>query len=253
MRNQETNIKRFSKTAFIGAIVLASASAFASLSTSKPPGSNFSLSGFTLQLPTGSEGNVDTETGAQLAAGFTKSPYFYTDTGDGSMVMGDPSTGWTTSGSLHPRVEIRENATPAHQRHQCDDEHGGGHEGPGSHDHRPGFSRVRGPSKPLCELQVTSKGVVQLLLESTNEGGTSTTTTIASVSLGTKFTYSLQLSGTTVTVTIGSATKTFTMDKSFDGESFYCKAGNYDQSAVPGTPGTTASTIVKFYALSIKH
>ncbi len=65
--------------------------------------------------------------------------------------------------------------------------------------------------------------------------------------------YSLQLSGTTVTVTIGSATKTFTMDKSFDGESFYFKAGNYDQSAVQGTPGTTASTIVKFYALSIKH
>ncbi len=116
--NQET--KRFSKTVLVAAMALASASAFA-LSTSAPPGKNFSLSGFTLQLPTGSSGNVDTETGSQLAAGFTKSPWFYTDTSDGSMVMGDPSVGWTTSGSEHPRTELHENATCGHQRHQCDD------------------------------------------------------------------------------------------------------------------------------------
>ena len=252
MRNQETNIKRFSKTALIGAIVLASASAFASLSTSKPPGSNFSLSGFTLQLPTGSEGNVDTETGDQLAAGFTKSPYFYTDTSDGSMVMGDPSTGWTTSGSLHPRVEMRENATWTTSGTNVMTNTVVVTKVP-DHTTIGQIFQGTGPSKPLCELQVTSTGVVQLLLESTNEGGTSTLPQIASVPLGTKFTYTLQLSGTTITVKVGSATKTFTMDKSFDGESFYFKAGNYDQSAVQGTPGTTASTIVKFYALSIKH
>ncbi|MDB5814735.1 MAG: alginate lyase family protein, partial [Rhodocyclales bacterium] len=107
--NQETNNKRFVKTALVAAIALASASAFA-LSTTLPPGKNFSLGGFSLQLPTGSSGNIDTETGAQLTAGFTKSPWYYTDTTDGAMVMGDPSTGWTTSGSLHPRTELRENA-----------------------------------------------------------------------------------------------------------------------------------------------
>ncbi|MDB5887650.1 MAG: hypothetical protein JWM03_522 [Rhodocyclales bacterium] len=77
--------------------------------------------------------------------------------------------------------------------------------------------------------------------------------TIASAALGTKFTYSMQLSGTTITIKVGSTTKTFTMDSSFNGESFYFKAGDYDQSAVSGTPATTASTIVKFYALSISH
>ena len=249
--NQETNNKRFAKTALIAAISLASASAFA-LSTSSPPGKNFSLSGFTLQLPTGSSGNVDTESGSQLAAGFTKSPYFYTDTGDGSMVMGDPSTGWTTSGSLHPRVELRENATWATSGTNVLTATVAVTKVP-DHTTIGQIFQGSGPSKPLCELQVTSKGVVQLLLESTNQGGKSTLPQIASVSLGTKFTYSMQLSGTTITVKVGSTSKTFTMDKSFDGEKFYFKAGDYDQSAVSGTPKTTASTIVKFYALSIKH
>ena len=76
---------------------------------------------------------------------------------------------------------------------------------------------------------------------------------IASVSLGAKFTYALQLSGTTITVKIGSTSKTFTMPSSFNGEKFYFKAGDYDQSAVSGTPKTTDATIVKFYALSISH
>jgi len=249
--NQETNNKRFVKTALIAAISLASASAFA-LSTSLPPGKNFNLSGFTLQLPTGSSGNVDTVSGSQLAGGFTKSPYFYTDTGDGSMVMGDPSTGWTTSGSLHPRVELRENATWATSGTNVMTNTVAVTKVP-SHTTIGQIFQGTGPSKPLCELEFTSGGVVQLLLEKTNQGGSSTMNTIASVGVGTKFTYTMQLSGTTITIKVGSTTKTFALPSSFVGEKFYFKAGDYDQSAVSGTPKTTASTIVKFYALSIKH
>ncbi|MDB5816183.1 MAG: hypothetical protein JWN23_3300 [Rhodocyclales bacterium] len=252
MGYSETNIKRFAKTALVAAIALASASAFA-LSTSAPPGTNFSLSGFTLQLPTGSSGNVDTETGAQLAAGFTKSPWFYTDTTDGAMVMGDPSTGWTTSGSLHPRTELRENAEWATSGTNILDATVTVTKVPSHTTIGQIFQGGSAPSKPLCELQVTSAGVLQLLLESTNQGGSSTTTTIASVSLGTKFTYQMKLSGTTISVKINSTTKTFTLPSSFVGESFYFKAGDYDQSAVSGTPKTTASTVVKFYVLKITH
>jgi hypothetical protein len=43
------------------------------------------------------------------------------------------------------------------------------------------------------------------------------------------------------------------MDSSFDGETFYFKAGDYDQSATSGTPLTSAGTVVKFYALKITH
>ena len=229
-----------------------SSSTSGGLSTSKPPGGNFNLSGFTLQLPTGSSGNVDTISGSQLAGGFTKSPYFYTDSADGAMVMADPATGWTTSGSLHPRVELRENAIWPTSGTNVMTNTVAVTKVP-SHTTIGQIFQGTGPSKPLCELQVTSSGVVQLLLESTNQGGSSTMNTIASVGLGTKFTYSLQLSGKTITVKVGSTTKTFTMPSSFVGESFYFKAGDYDQSAVSGTPSSTASTIVKFYALSISH
>ncbi len=164
-----------------------------------------------------------------------------------------PSKGWTTSGSEHPRTELRETATwPTSGTNVLT----GTVAVTKVPDHTTIgqiFQAAPAPSKPLCELQVTSKGVVKLLLESTNQGGSSSTPTIASVSLGTTFTYSMQLSGTTITIKVGSTTKTFTMDKSFDGESFYFKAGDYDQSATSGTPGTTDATIVKFYALSIKH
>lgn len=48
-------------------------------------------------------------------------------------------------------------------------------------------------------------------------------------------------------------TKTFIMDSSFVGERFYFKAGNYDQTAVLGTPLTTPGTVVRFYGLNISH
>ncbi|MBJ9963063.1 polysaccharide lyase family 7 protein [Burkholderia seminalis] len=222
------------------------------LSPSNPPGSNFNLAPFTLQLPTGASGKVDTVSGSSLAAGYVNPTYFYTDGSDGSMVMMDPTQGWTTSGSLHPRTELRENAlwpTSGTNRlnatvavTQVPD-----------HTTIGQIFQGTGPSKPLCELQFTSGGVVQLLLESTNQGGKSTTTPITTVGVGKKFSYALSLSGTTITVTANGTTKTFTMDSSFDGESFYFKAGDYDQTAVSGTPLTTPGTVVKFYALTLTH
>ena len=67
------------------------------------------------------------------------------------------------------------------------------------------------------------------------------------------FDYELSLTGSTITVTANGTVKTFTMDSSFVGESFYFKAGNYDQTAVSGTPLTTPGTVVKFYALTLTH
>lgn len=226
--------------------------ALPALSATSPPGSNFNLASFSLQLPTGSSGKVDTVSGANLAAGYANQYYFYTDTSDGSMVMMDPTQGWTTSGSLHPRVELREttiwntsgtnklNATVTVT--QVPD-----------HTTIAQIFQGTGPSKPLCELQFTSGGVVQLLLEKTNQGGSATIYPITKVPLGTPFNYELSLTDTTITVTVGDTVKSFTMDSSFNGESFYFKAGNYDQSAVSGTPLTTPGTVVKFYALTLTH
>jgi hypothetical protein len=226
-----------------------------SLNPALPPGKNFNLSGFSLQLPTGSSGNVDTISGAQLAAGYTNSPYFYTYT-DGSMVMMDPVTGWTTSGSQHPRTELRDttewkatgsaklDATLVAQQVRHHTAIGQIFQGSGS------------PSKPLCELQVTSGGAVQLLLERNSDGGSASTTQVASVKLGDQFSYELNLNGTKLTVRITTqsvTTKTFDVDSSFKGRSFYFKAGNYDQTATSGKPSATPSSIVRFYALKTTH
>ena len=222
------------------------------LNPNNPPGKNFNLSGYTLQLPTGSSGNVDMVSGSTLAAGYAKSPYFYTDPGDGAMDMMDPHTGWTTSGSLHPRVEFRENAIwPTSGTNILN--------GTVAITKVPSNTTIAqifqgtGPSKPLCELQFNAGGTVNLFLENTNQGGGGTTTSITTVGVGTKFNYQLKLAGSTITVIANGVTKTFTMNSSFNGEQFYFKAGDYDQSAVSGTPTTSVSTMVKYYALSITH
>jgi hypothetical protein len=59
-------------------------------------------------LPIGSTGSPATISASQLEEpnGF-QDTYFFTDSSDGAMSMMDPPTGVTTSGSLHPRTELR--------------------------------------------------------------------------------------------------------------------------------------------------
>jgi hypothetical protein len=168
------------------------------------------------------------------------------------MVMMDPRVGYTTSGSQHPRTELRENATWTTGGTNLLDANLAVTKVPGNTAIAQIFQGT-GPSKPLCELQYSSSGAVKLFLENTNQGGSSTTTTITTVPLGTRFSYQLKLSGKTITVKVNSTTKTFTMDDSIVGEKFYFKAGNYDQTATQGTPQTTDGTVVKFYTLKITH
>jgi hypothetical protein len=215
------------------------------------PGQNFDLSRYTLQLPTGAQGSVDTVSASSLEAGYTKKPYFYSGS-DGAMIMMDPRVGYTTSGSQHPRTELRENATWTTGGTNLLDANLAVTKVPGNTAIAQIFQGT-GPSKPLCELQYSSSGAVKLFLEDTNQGGSGSTTTITTVPLGTRFTYQLKLSGKTITVKVNSTTKTFTMDDSFVGEKFYFKAGNYDQTATQGTPQTTDGTVVKFYTLKITH
>jgi len=86
------------------------------LDPTQPPGSNFDLSHWSLQLPTingvltGTAGNVDTLSPSQLTAGATNA-YFYTGP-DGAMTFWAPDDGSTTSGSTHPRSELREELSP---------------------------------------------------------------------------------------------------------------------------------------------
>src|SRR5205823_2339967 len=100
---------------FSVSLCLASATAWA-LDPGLPPGGNFDLNLWKLQLPTSNgvltaaSGSVDEITPAQLEAGFTNA-YFYTGS-DGSMVFWAPDNGARTGGSTHPRSELRELINP---------------------------------------------------------------------------------------------------------------------------------------------
>ena len=99
----------------VGLLGLAPRSAWA-LNPGLPPGGNFDLSHWYLQLPTsngiltGASGTVDSATTAQLVAGFTN-VYFYTGP-DGAMTFWAPDDGAHTGGSAHPRSELREELSP---------------------------------------------------------------------------------------------------------------------------------------------
>ena len=222
-----------------------------SADTTKAPGELFDLSGFSLQLPTGSPNNPDTVSGSDLKT-FKDSPYFYTNSSDNSMVMADPKQGYTTNGSQHPRVELRETSTwktsgTNHLTAEVKVVKVPDHTTIGQ------IFQGSGPSKPLCELQVTSSGEVELLLEDSNEGSSGHEHPITSISIGSKFNYQLELSDKTITVIVAGVPKQFSLPSSFVGESFYFKAGDYDQSATEGKPLSTVDTVVQFYELKIEH
>jgi Alginate lyase len=228
----------------------------AGLDPGVPPGGNFDLSGWQLQLPSGMPKLPDIILGPQLAGptGFT-SIYFYTDKTDGAMTLMDPPTGVGTENATHPRTELRE-VTDGWTTAGTNSETVtvAVPEVPEKVTIGQIFQAAPAPSKPLMELQYLKGGKVQLLLEATNQGGKATPHAVGTVTDGAKFTYELSLTGTTISVTINGKATTFDLPSTFVGESFYFKCGDYDQTAViADTAGTMPGTVVKIYAISIVH
>jgi hypothetical protein len=104
-------------------------------------------------------------------------------------------------------------------------------------------------TKPLLELFYYSTGQINLLLETSPAGG-GPETGITTVPLGTKFSYSIQLSGSSLTITVAGVTKTYTISSSYSAERFYFKAGDYLQTT--GSSGTVGAHVA-FYALNVTH
>jgi len=219
------------------------------LNNSVPPGTNFNLSGWQLQLPIGSTGDPTTISSSELAGGYT-SEYFYTDAVSGAMdfyTPEPPPNCVTTPNSEHCRSELMETTdwsasgtnvltatlavtsvsgtTVVGQIHPIESD----------------------TSKPLCELFYGSSGTIQLGVEATASGGDETDTTVGSVPVGTKFSYVLSFSKGVLSVSINGATpKTFTVGSTFASNfQYYFKAGDYGQG--------TAADSVSFYGLNASH
>jgi hypothetical protein len=222
------------------------------------PGGNFDLSLWELQLPIGSPGAPTTILPAQLKgpSGFQDS-YFYTDSTDGAMTFWDPENGVTTPNSNFSRSEFREMTAsgaaanwfaPGNHRlsatlrvtqvpnHVCV---GQIHLGSG------------GSTKPLLELFYYSNGSIQIGIEQTPAGGNEILYPVGTVPLGTKWSYTIGLSGSTISLSInGGAAQTWQASSTFNGYGMYFKAGDYDQTS--GTSSTVGARVA-FYALNISH
>ncbi|WP_394836687.1 polysaccharide lyase family 7 protein [Pendulispora rubella] len=237
-----------------------SAESTADLSATVAPGGNFDLSVWDLQEPVGSPGHPTTIKSSQLRGpnGF-QDKYFYTDSSDGSMTFWDPENGVTTPNSHYSRSELREmnsNGSAANWNPLS-----------GNHTLSATVKVSKVPSnvcvgqihlgtgtpastKPLVELYYHSNGDIVVGIERSPSGGQDTHT-IGHVSLGTKWSYVIGLSGHSISITInGGSAKKYTMASSFDKENMYFKAGNYIQSS--GSSSTVGS-LVHFYALRVNH
>ena len=106
-------------------------------------------------------------------------------------------------------------------------------------------------TKPLLELFYFSTGAITLGIEQTPAGGNEVQHPVGNVPLGTKWSYVIGLSGSTISLVIDTGPpQTFAMSSTFDQEGMYFKAGDYDQSA--GSSATVGAR-VQFYALKIFH
>lgn len=209
-----------------------------------------------LQLPTGSGTSPTTIQPAELLKGFSND-YFY-KAADGAQVYMSPKSGITTPGSQHCRTEMRE-MNP-----------GGGAAAWASSGHH--VMTVNGKvtkigsgsiaigqlfngtdSIPLCEMQFTKSNKFVLLYEEAKGGGT-TIDLKTSGALGTRYTFTLEMTDGKLRVTINDKeVYTRTPSSGILDNKFYFKAGNYDQSATSGTPDKTPYSVVENYSVKVVH
>jgi hypothetical protein len=225
------------------------------------PGKHFDLSIWQLQLPIGSPGKPDTVSAASLEGGYT-SEYFHTDVNDGAMTFWAPEQGVTTPNSRYPRSELREmnpDGSAANWRFHA-----------GTHTLDASVSVTRVPSsvaigqikigapleagvppstKPTLELYYRSNGNIVVGIEDSPAGG-QTPHTIANIPLGTRFSYQIRATSSTMTVTINGTPHAFPLNPAFLPYGQYFKAGSYIQSR---SDSAANGAEVKFYALSVTH
>lgn len=234
--------------------------ASAALNPSCAPGGNFDLSIWSLQLPIGSTGSPTTIPASQLTGcGGYQDPghhYFFTESGDGALVMkvpGAPSnTGCvTTPNSLHCRTELRESSPSSWDPNASNNKLTVtlAVEQPDNS----GYGTVVGQihiadnvsTKPVAELYYSSSGDLTMGVEQTRSGGDEVMTQVGNVPVGQQFTYTISYSSNVLSVSINGGAAQTLSTYSLDAPASYFKVGNYNQ-------GSSASD-VHFLAINVSH
>ncbi|KAL9479679.1 hypothetical protein ACSS6W_004465 [Trichoderma asperelloides] len=209
-------------------------SAASALNASCAPGGNFDLSKFVLQLPSGSTNNPDQIPASRLeGCGGYQDPghhYFFTESGDGAMVMKAPGGGncATFPGAPRCRSEFGEtnpwSSSAATNRLTADLLVTSG-----SSICIGQVFQSNSNNKPLAEVYYNSNGQITVGVEFVATGGQGQDLNkIGTVSPGSRFNYEMRFESGTLQFSLnGGAFKTlkqyFTTDKAF------FKMGNYNQ------------------------
>jgi hypothetical protein len=244
----------------------------AELNPNLPPGGNFALENWRLDLPVASEdlGMLVSVPPFLLSGpdGFSFSPWFYTDT-DGAMTLWAPVNGATVGGSRHPRAELRELIDP--NNHQVN----WNSSGTSILDAKLRVMQVPSDgivivgqvhgyeSAPLVLVYyrydaVKQTGRVMTKLQGTPVLGPPFTQHVIAndIKLGQAFTYKIEVARqpngpakVSVSANYGTPAEMI-MDPSWDAETMYFKAGSYLHTY--GT-SSTEGALVKFYRLATSH
>jgi hypothetical protein len=251
-------------------LVMAATPAAWALNPASPPGGNFNLTNWSLTLPVDSSGGITgspvTISAAQLTAGYTNPPFFFTATNDGAMVFYTPASGAHTSGSTHPRTELREQIVPGSTVVNWT--------GNGTHVLNARcqvntvsngcmtcIGQIHGKSVdlPLVMIDYDSRqnnGTINVFVKyNTNDvpvnGHVDSTLTFANVGLNTDINYQLLVTNGVVFITINGVTQSqnfYAYDTNWATVDFYFKAGNYYVTSTNNNPAQ-----VSFYSLTASH
>lgn len=247
------------RVALIVGIVLFTAVGVWALNPGVAPGGNFNMTYWELQLPIGSSGDPETISSSALQgnSGYQNYSYFFTESGDGAMVMkvpGSPTeTGCvTTPNSTHCRTELAETSSwsPNNATNRLNATLYVTEADPSSHGTVIGQIHMDSSvsTKPVCELYYGQSGNIYIGVEQTRAGDDEVMTYLANVPIGTRFTYEIEYYDNTLKVAINGNYRTLST-YSLDAPLSYFKAGNYNQSS----GSTSGPSDVHFLALTIQH
>ena len=225
----------------------------AALNSKCAPGGNFDLANWTLQLPTGTPGHMDSVSGKKLEGCSGWQNEYFRTANDGSLAMYVPSRSQcvTSPNSKHCRTELRE-------------------QNPKSWDPKTSVNRLKAKlsfsrvdeskygtvigqvkvddsvsKKPLCELFVNQDGDVTMGVSQIPDVSSLKMTKVGKVSWSNVFTYEIRYEKSVLSVSIDGGEFQTLSTGSLNAPPSYFKAGNYNQGNEP--------SLVYFHSIEVQH
>tara|TARA_R110002003_G_scaffold104_31_gene8472 strand:- start:6072 stop:6893 length:822 start_codon:yes stop_codon:yes gene_type:complete len=220
------------------------------------PGGLFDLSVFTLQLPTGSPGKVDSISSSKLSGcdGWQSKDYFYIE--DGALVTKVPGSSdsagcVTTANSKHCRTELRESSPASWDPKGATNRLTVQLLVPKPDDSKYGTVigqvKIDGniSTKPLAELFYAKDGTLRIGVSQIPDVSSLKMTEIGHVDVGETFEYELKYEGGKFSVRIADGEEQVMSTGDIDSPKSYFKVGNYNQGDSPSE--------VRIYKIDVQH